>query len=249
MFSHAFLEDSGGGHLRREEQLLRLSLEKIGVPTTLYTAKSIRRGRLPLGPDSFVSGDVDSIIGAMRQLRVKVPQLSDYPEVLLPYLSRRVWRSSLSAVEQNLFEGKAKALFVKPAERKKAFTGRILESWDDLRSLGGVSRSQKVWCSEAVEWRSEYRVYICRKQIVGVDHYRGDSSRLDMRVVARALSIFSESDGAPTGYAMDFGVLDTGTTALVEVNDGFSLGAYAIAAEPYSDLVFTRWREILSYTA
>ncbi|MGM7644396.1 ATP-grasp domain-containing protein [Nocardia sp. JW2] len=44
---------------------------------------------------------------------------------------------------------------------------------------------------------------------------------------------------------MDFGVLANGDTALVEVNDGYALGAYRIAADHYTELVMARWRELL----
>lgn len=154
MFSHAFVENSGDGTLRKEEQILSSQLARCGVEVTRFAAKDIRRRRLPLTSDSFVSGDVDVVHGALRQLQVPLPQLSDYPEPLRPFLGRRVWHSSLKEVEQRFLDGDSGPLFVKPAERRKAFTGRVLNSWEDLRSIGGASRSQKVWCSEVVTWKS-----------------------------------------------------------------------------------------------
>jgi len=45
---------------------------------------------------------------------------------------------------------------------------------------------------------------------------------------------------------MDFGVLSSGESALVEANDGYALGAYKISSAAYSELLFSRWRELIS---
>jgi hypothetical protein len=63
--------------------------------------------------------------------------------------------------------------------------------------------------------------------------------------VKAALRDHRASGIAPSAYGIDFGVLSTGQTALVEANDGYALGAYEIAEEPYTDLLFTRWKELL----
>ena len=48
------------------------------------------------------------------------------------------------------------------------------------------------------------------------------------------------------GFGIDFGLLSTGETALVEMNDGFALGAYAISARDYTDLLIARWEELMA---
>ena len=44
-------------------------------------------------------------------------------------------------------------------------------------------------------------------------------------------------------------MLTTGEMALVEANDGYSLGAYQISARAYADLLIARWRELVSTAA
>jgi hypothetical protein len=39
--------------------------------------------------------------------------------------------------------------------------------------------------------------------------------------------------------------LDDGNTALIEWNDGFALGSYGLEKEIYTELILTRWEEIL----
>jgi len=246
MFTKAFLEEAGNGKLRHEEELLRAELERRGIPVTLYTAKRIQRRQLPLSAETFIAGDMDAMHGAMRQLKIEIPAPNDYPKSLLPFMHRRVWTSTLGDVERRVIEGNGEAIFAKPADRRKSFTGRAFGSMDDFREIGSVSRRQEVWCSEVVEWTSEYRVYVISEKIVGVDLYAGDGKvALDSATVEAALAAYRVSGEAPSAYGIDFGVLATGQTALVEANDGYALGAYKISAGAYTDLVMTRWEELV----
>jgi hypothetical protein len=137
-------------------------------------------------------------------------------------------------------------VFVKPSAFRKSFTGRVVGTSGDFMEIGRVSRRQEVWCSDVVTWKSEFRVYVINDEIVGVDHYAGDrDAGLDLGTVARALRAYRESGEAPSAYGIDFGVLATGESALVEANDGYSLGAYELAAKPYTDLLVRRWCELL----
>lgn len=247
MFERAFLQESGNGKLGHEEQLLLEELVRRGIPGSLFTMKRIERRQLPLGPETFIAGDVDVMHGAMRQLKIEVPAPNDYPESLRPFMHRKVYISTLGRVERTLIEGGGETVFVKPCDRRKDFTGRTFASFHDFNEIGNVSRRQNVWCSEVVTWLSEYRVYVVRGGIVSIDRYAGDPEiTLDRNTVEEALAAFRASGEAPSAFAIDFGVLDSGETALVEANDGYSIGAYQIGAGPYTDLLFTRWAELVS---
>lgn len=246
MFAAAFLQDLGSGRLRSEEKLLKSEFERRGIPVELYTIKQIQRRRLPLSEDTFIAGDMDAMHGAMAQLEIPIPAPNDYPRSLAPFLHRRIWKSTLGEVARSVFEGFGPPVFVKPSARRKNFTGRVLGLPSGFTQIGAVSRRQKVWCSEVVSWISEFRIYVIDDEIVGVDHYAGDkAAHLDMRTVADALSAYRASGEAPSAYGIDFGVLETGECALVEANDGYALGAYEIAAKPYTDLLIRRWQELL----
>ena len=247
MFSIAYLQDPGNGKLRHEEQLLQSVFQQRGIPVELYTIKKIQRRALPLSRSTFIAGDMDAMHGAMNQLQIDIPLPDDYPDSLAPFLRRRIWRDVLGDVEHRFFGGDGTPVFVKPASRRKSFTGRVCGTSGDFMYLGGTSRRQAVWCSEIVHWRSEYRVYVTDHVVVGVDHYAGSPDvGLDMAAVESALGAYRESGRAPSAYGIDFGVLSNGETALVEANDGYALGAYAIDAQPYTDLVCRRWNELLA---
>ncbi|MFC9966633.1 ATP-grasp domain-containing protein [Nocardia ignorata] len=245
-FTVAYLQYAGSGQMRHEEQLLTEGLGKLGIPIHHYSIKRIHRRQLPLGLETFVAGDMPAMHGAMRQLGIPIPLPDDYPEVLGSFLGRKVWTSTLGQVERTMESSSTAAVFVKPADRRKNFTGTVCYSEHDFGAWGGASRHQRVRCSEVVTWVSEFRVYVIGGQVVATDHYAGDdSAQLDMNVVHAAVDVYHRSGTAPSAYAIDFGVLTNGDTALVEVNDGYALGAYRITADHYTELVMARWRELL----
>src|SRR5690606_36946193 len=140
-----------------------------------------------------------------------------------------------------IFEGRV-PIFAKPKDRKKRFTGRVFRSAANLAYLEGASQQTAIFCSEVVEWVSEYRVFVIRGEIVGIKHYQGDADKnIDDAVVESAIAQLEESGETTIAYAVDFGLLATGQTAVVEWNDGFSLGSYGLDKAIYTDLLITRW--------
>lgn len=246
----AFIQELGNGKLETEEQQVVEALNRKGIPFSFFTAKRIRRRQLPLDEHSLVVGNIPCIVGALQQLNIPVPALNDYPVCLQSFLHRQIWQSSLSELATRIEKGDYPALFTKPRSRRKQFTGAIFQSEADLAQVSGVSKHEKLICSEVVHWRSEYRVYVVRSQIRGIHHYEGDPLvQVDRDVVEEAIRILNESGEAYAGYAIDFGVLDSGQTALIEMNDGFAIGAYGVSAQDYTDMVWARWEELLSQLA
>lgn len=245
MFQRAYIQQTGQGKLGHEESLLHAECLRRNIAVKLFPAKLMQRRQVPLDPQTFVAGNGDVMGIALKMLKLDPRTLDDYPDCLHPFLHRNVWRSTLGRMADHIREG-IKPVFVKPADRRKVFTGRLFEGPDDLYCVTSISRQETVWCSDPVEWRSEFRVYILRDKILSVDHYDGDASLApDASRIEAAISTFRQSGQAPAGYALDFGVLATGETALVEANDAFSLGAYHIGGPNYTDLLFERWAELL----
>ncbi len=246
MISSAFIQEQGNGKLRTEEMLVVAELERIGIPITYYTEKRMRRRQLPLDDRSLVVGDLPCILGALKQLAIPAPLPNDYPASLSEFLHRRVWKSTLGALEFALRDGECRSIFAKPAKRCKRFTGCVFDAESDLYRVYGVSRSEELWCAEVVTWASEYRVYIVNSEIRSVDWYAGNRDiALDLNEVRRAILALDTAGESLAGYAIDFGVLASGATALVEMNDGFALGAYQIDSKNYTDLLWARWEELL----
>lgn len=122
----------------------------------------------------------------------------------------------------------------------------MFEDPDDLRAIGAVSKHLKIWCSDVVVWRSEWRVFVIDDRVVGQRHYAGEPWTLPApNVVTECVGLLAAEPNRPDAYAIDFGILDRGATALVERNDGFSIGSYGLATENYADLLIARWTQLV----
>ncbi|WP_433563341.1 hypothetical protein ACQP1O_39195 [Nocardia sp. CA-151230] len=69
MITTAFLQYSGNGPMRHEESLLAEGLRQRGIPIRFYTIKRVHRRELPLGPDTFIAGDMDAMHGPCAKPR------------------------------------------------------------------------------------------------------------------------------------------------------------------------------------
>jgi ATP-grasp domain, R2K clade family 2 len=245
MIRRAFIQEGGSGRLGPEERDLLADLRVRGIPAELFTRKKMARRQLPLDRQTLVAGEVPVVTAALKQLGIEPPVPNDYPGSLLSLLYRRVWTSTVRRLIDDLHEGTRSPVFAKPLDRQKRFTGRVFVSPDDLFYLEGASRSTPILCAEVVDWLAEYRAYVIRGEVVGIRHYGGDSTiDIDEGVVSEAVRSLESAGEATAGCGIDFGVLADGRTALVEWNDGFSLGSYGLEPGLYADLVLARWCEL-----
>lgn len=226
-----------------EELLVREAATKRNWTISDVPLKALRRGHFDTTVADLVIGTVPFVAAALRQRGLDLPQDDCYPVCLRSFLSRSVKLATLGQAKAAL-EDMHPAVFVKPATRTKRFTGFVLEYPFDMR-VADVPSREPIWLSEVVEWRSEWRCYVSNHEIAHMSYCSGGrDAEPDFQAVRLAIESYAPN-GAPSGYAMDVGVLADGRTALIEVNDGYSLGAYeGLAAETYFDLMLTRWREM-----
>ena len=179
------------------------------------------------------------------------PENLSYPRVLQPYLHRSVEQRDAGTV--------LGLWFVKPVDTK-AFTGFVFDTLDNPDHLSCRDRAQynaflaldprsRVWVSEPVSWVSEVRYYVLDGEILGEGRYDDgpdDAPLPDPAVVQEMASRFSASRGAPVAFALDVGVLEDGSTALVEVNDAWALGFYSgtLAPRQYVQMLWRRWQQL-----
>jgi hypothetical protein len=242
--SKAFIEEKGNKRLETEMQDVYDELQSRQIPVELFTAKRISRRQLLVAKDTLVVGYVNSVLASLKMLGIDAPSPNDYPEALKSFYHRHFWESTVGQLRQQVYEG-SKPIFAKPKERKKRFTGHVFGYVDGLAYLEGVSNQTAILCSDVVEWLSEYRVFVIRGSIVGTKHYAGDSSiTVDESIVKQAIELLEQSQQKTAAYGVDFGVLATGQTAVVEWNDGYSLGSYGLDGAIYTDLLITRWCEL-----
>ncbi|MCI4663309.1 MAG: ATP-grasp domain-containing protein [Neomegalonema sp.] len=195
---------------------------------------------------SLVRGDI--VIGgihlahrAFTRLGLKIPALDPVPGTLAPFAGRRLWRSVMGEARARVEKGDA--LFVKPApHRHKLFGGQLWRRFSDLIPTAHIADDEPVDCAEPIDFLSEYRAFVTHGDLVGLRHYKGDPLLFPRAETVRQ-AIAAYADG-PAAYALDFGVVRDGRTLIVEVNDGYSSGAYGLPPIRYARVIEARWAEL-----
>lgn len=231
--------------LETEEQLLFDHANILGLGVDFATMKEIGRGKFDVTRYDVVAGPIMFIKHSLRLLGKELPVHTPYPDSLSPWFHRKVrYEKRLGDVLNEVESGKS--LFIKPARGWKRFTGFVCDDPRDYR-FRGCSLRMPVWVSDPVVFNSEWRVYVVNKEILGIypTPHTNSIEMPDIRDIEGALKVFLNGPH-PSGFVIDFGVLSTGQTALVEVNDGFSVGAYGIDAQSYFKLISVRWAELVA---
>lgn len=196
---------------------------------------------IALHESDIVVGGIGYVRRAMQRLGLEAPELDSIPSSIAPFAGRRVWRSTMGDLRKRVEAGEI--IFAKPCpNRLKAFNGQLYSGFRDLISTAHVDDDEPIECSEPLEILSEHRCYVLRHDPIGLRHYAGDPLVLpDSEIIRKAVQAYSDG---PMGYAMDFGVTGDGRTIVVEVNDGYAIGAYGLHPVRYANLIQARWDEI-----
>lgn len=184
----------------------------------------------------------DLIVGGVGIVRKRLkhfdidPPMIDYPEELKKYLGRNIIETNLLTVatHQHLWP-----MFVKSREQK-VMTGKVISKPVDLAGLDDI----EVYCSNVINFVSEYRVFVRYGQILDMKHYWGDPLVFpDSKIIISAIEDYTT---APDAYGIDFGVTDKGETLLIEVNDAWALGCYGLESHLYAKFLLTRWAQLVN---
>jgi hypothetical protein len=139
-------------------------------------------------------------------------------------------------------------IFIKPAKGWKRFTGFVVDHADDPR-FNGASKNLPVWTAEPVTLLSEWRAYVAYGTVRAIqfaDHGGARAVRPDESSIHAAVATLVSAGIAPAGFVIDFGVDTNGRTLLIEMNDGFSVGAYdGLDADAYWAVTAARWFEMM----
>jgi len=233
--------DRGG----REEAMAVAEASRRGWSIERVALKNLRRGRANLQAASLVVGSVPFVMSALKVAGFDPPEDECYPSALRGFLHRSVRRRKLGQALSHI-ESSGSRLFVKPAARTKRFTGIVIDTPLDDR-IADVPRSEDVWVGEPVEWLSEWRAYVINGEVAHTSFADGDRQiEPDRQTIADAAYQLHLDPSSPSACALDFGVMKDGRSALVEMNDGFSLGVYeGLKPEVYFGLLAARWEQIV----
>ncbi|WP_292008771.1 ATP-grasp domain-containing protein [Chryseobacterium sp.] len=191
-------------------------------------------------PEHIIVGGIGNVRKHLQSLNITSPQKEiDYPEELHSFLKRKVWSSSIN----NVFKDKNSwNIFIKPKTETKLFAGKVIRNEMDFLGLLNEEKDTEIWCSELIDFKTEWRCFIRYKEILDIRRYKGEwDTKIDMEVVQHAIDSFISQ---PNSYSLDFGINEKSETILVEVNDGHSLGTYGLSSSHYAKFLSARWGEL-----
>ena len=207
--------------------------QSLGIEPVLFTTNEEFDTR---NPEDVVVGGTILIWHALKQRGIEAEHF-DYPNELINFRGRKIWESRLKDLHEADFP-----IFIKPIEEKIA-PGIVVETMEQLKEeYGLLDPETAIYCSEPVEFISEWRCFLLYGHVIGIQFYYGDcDARYDQAVINAAIKAYPNM---PAGCALDFGVTDDGRTLLIEMNDGYSLGTYGLNPTLYAKLLSARWAEL-----
>ena len=176
----------------------------------------------------------------------KHPELPNYPEVLKPFLGRKIWIDNINSINSNPDKW---GVFVKPV-KEKAFTGRVINSPRDLIGCGSCYENYEVLCSNVIDIQKEWRGFIYYDKLIDLRPYNGDwHYNYNSKVIDKVIETFKTWEDRPVACSLDFAVIeDTGGeqhTIFLEANDAYALGNYGLNHIAYAKMISARWSQIL----
>lgn len=136
-------------------------------------------------------------------------------------------------------------VFVKPFSDIKAFTGtQLLGVFDEQLVLKDFKGELIV--SEVIDIVSEYRVYVNRRQIIGIKHYLGNPLIFPDAQIIADMVISATKLLNNVSFTLDVGVTKDGSTILIEPNDAWAIGNYGLDPDVYLDFCTDRWKQMTS---
>nr|QMP83095.1 MAG: hypothetical protein [Caudoviricetes sp.] len=196
-------------------------------------------------------GSVEFVRKAMEIAGIQEPCVDPYPlfiEEEKTVFKRKIQIQKVFPNDLSDFEG----MFVKPFKVKQ-FTGFVYTSEnceefiEEQKNTFSKIRTY-VWVSDVVDFIGEWRYYIQNEKIIGYARYDDDDENPEeLQEPDRSLiKEYIAKLEIKHPYVLDFGILSTGETALVEFNDFWAIGLYenAITPKQYLECLIERWKSI-----
>lgn len=191
--------------------------------------------------NDVVAGSIESIQTVCKKLKIPLPNVY-IPNGLEKYTGREIIQGTVGDALQFYYSGKK--YFIKPVQLK-SFPAQVINELPLYTFIGSeININELCWISDAVNFISEWRVFIQKKDIVGAKHYWGDYKiNPDWSIIESAVKDIIDPFA---GYTLDFGITDDSRTLLIESNDGYSIGPYGLDPLDYATLLKNRWEEIVN---
>jgi hypothetical protein len=162
-------------------------------------------------------GSVEFVSESLALQGYPVPKPRNVPVELFPFAGR------------NIFNG---------TEKDLPFGASFAKSNDKIKTdIEDPLPAGNYQFSSLVDFISEWRAFVWRGELVGLQNYSGDFTRFpDVDRIHQMIKAFK----GPCAYTLDVGIVD-GVTCVVEVHDFFSCGLYGFADLQLLPLMLGGW--------
>lgn len=225
-----------------------LGLEFLGFNIEPFDFEDLCAEKVNLGEDRIVIGGIGAIRNALEQMGKADPPQLDYPDALKPWLYREITATTMGEMRGPILNGDHSAMpfFIKPRCGQKEFVGFHARQFRDFIPSAHIDGRCAVWVSTPIDFMTEYRCFVLRGEVLQCSQYKGDPL-LFPSATAIGDMVRAYRD-APVAYSLDVGVVRDGDqirTALIEVNDSFSLGRYGLDRIDYARMLWQRWVQLM----
>lgn len=214
----------------------------LGYRVEWFTDDEWNAGLPSLSRETLVVGGVAIYLQALDRLGIGRPSHIALPSDFWALARRQLRITTLGDVRRGL----AGHFFLKPLRAHKLFTGRLVRSPADLAGIAHLDAATEVLISDPLNIVAEHRVFVLHGDVIGCQPYRGDPLAFpDASWIREATRVWRS---APAAWALDVAVTLEGTTTVIEVNDGHSMGDYGLSPPLYARFLEARWCELTGAT-
>jgi hypothetical protein len=243
--NYAYLEKIGGEWLDDFVYISKEPLKALGFEIRAFDGNAMEHTLTNLDLDikyDIIIGSVEATNVFFKACGIETPKYLGYPSELKIFLARYLDDCKFGDLKK-IFKY---PYFIKPMNDVKLFTGEVITTDEQLSYLneyGGVSYETEVFVSAVLPpIASEYRCFVHEDRLVGIQYYLGDFSKYpNVEMIHDMIRCYKTSNCA---YTLDIGVLENGSTVLIEINDMWAIGSYGMDAKTYSLMCVRRMREI-----
>lgn len=162
--------------------------------------------------DDYKLGDIvldgiDQVQYCLNKFNIK-PQEFNYPNILKPYLGRKIWKDTINSISNNEKKWSA-GNFVKPV-KEKVFTGKIISSIKDLIGCGSCYEDYEVYVSEPLNIVYECRGFVYYDELKDLRPYKGDykyMKHIDTDLIFQAMKDWKTWNNRPHACSLDWGIV------------------------------------------
>ena len=179
-------------------------------------------------------GSVEFVTQHLQEFHGLTPKPQNVPTSLFPYAYRRILNGTEEGVQSAVDE--YNRTFVKSNDVIKGFQEVFKKGMD----VGDIPKGN-YQISNSINIDSEWRSFIYKGKLVGLQHYVGEFTLFpNVRVIKHMIEVYEASKEAPIAYTLDIGINDQGTF-VIEVHDFFSCGLYGFSNHAILPQMFGRW--------